>query len=107
MRYLQEQRRRRGAVLPIVTICLVGLMGFIALAIDIGMVAVGRNQAQNAADAAAVAGVRVLDGDEANQYHQSAALQAARHASEYAYRSADGQEGPRAFAEKRRPNWTG
>jgi enoyl-CoA hydratase/carnithine racemase len=38
---------------------------------------------------------------------RGAALQAARHASEYAYRSADGQEGPRAFAEKRRPKWTG
>ena len=36
---------------------------------------------------------------------RSAALQAARHASEYAYRSEDAQEGPRAFAEKRRPQW--
>jgi enoyl-CoA hydratase len=38
---------------------------------------------------------------------RSAALQAARHASEYAYRSEDAQEGPRAFAEKRRPQWKG
>jgi enoyl-CoA hydratase/carnithine racemase len=38
---------------------------------------------------------------------RSAALQAARHASEYAYRSDDAQEGPRAFAEKRRPQWKG
>jgi enoyl-CoA hydratase/carnithine racemase len=38
---------------------------------------------------------------------RSAALKAARHASEYAYRSADAQEGPRAFAEKRRPQWKG
>jgi enoyl-CoA hydratase len=38
---------------------------------------------------------------------RSAALAAARHASEYCYRSADAQEGPRAFAEKRAPNWTG
>ena len=36
---------------------------------------------------------------------RSAALQAARHASEYAYRSEDAQEGPKAFAEKRRPQW--
>lgn len=38
---------------------------------------------------------------------RSAALQAARHASECAYRSEDAQEGPGAFAEKRRPQWKG
>ena len=38
---------------------------------------------------------------------RSAALKAARHASEHAYRSQDAQEGPAAFAEKRRPNWLG
>jgi enoyl-CoA hydratase/carnithine racemase len=38
---------------------------------------------------------------------RSAALRAARHASETAYRSEDGQEGPKAFAEKRRPQWKG
>ena len=36
---------------------------------------------------------------------RSAALQAARCASESAYLSEDAQEGPRAFAEKRRPSW--
>src|ERR1700735_2138362 len=36
---------------------------------------------------------------------RSAALKAARHASEVAYRSQDAQEGPQAFAEKRRPRW--
>ncbi len=38
---------------------------------------------------------------------RSAALQAARHASEYCYNSLDAQEGPRAFAEKREPRWQG
>jgi len=38
---------------------------------------------------------------------RSAALQAARHASEHCYHSEDAQEGPRAFAEKRRPQWRG
>lgn len=38
---------------------------------------------------------------------RSAALQAARHASEYCYNSGDAQEGPQAFSEKRRPQWQG
>lgn len=43
----------------------------------------------------------------ATEMGRSAALRAARHASEYTYRSEDAQEGPRAFAEKRRPHWRG
>ena len=38
---------------------------------------------------------------------RSAAMQAARHASEYCYNSGDAQEGPNAFANKRRPQWQG
>ena len=38
---------------------------------------------------------------------RTAALRAARHAWERAYRSADAKEGPRAFAEKRAPVWKG
>jgi len=38
---------------------------------------------------------------------RSSALQAARTASEACYNSGDAQEGPRAFSEKRKPNWQG
>lgn len=38
---------------------------------------------------------------------RAAALRAARDAYEYAYNSEDAQEGPRAFAEKRKPVWQG
>ena len=41
----------------------------------------------------------------ATEMGRAAALQAARAAHEHAYMSDDAQEGPRAFAEKRRPRW--
>ena len=62
----RQSTRRSGAVLPLVTICLVGLMAFVALAIDVGMMAVARTQAQAAADIAALAGARTLDGTPSN-----------------------------------------
>jgi len=43
----------------------------------------------------------------ATEMGRAAALQAARAASEFTYMSDDAQEGPRAFAEKRTPNWQG
>jgi enoyl-CoA hydratase/carnithine racemase len=43
----------------------------------------------------------------ATEMGRAAALQAARAAHEHAYMSEDAQEGPRAFAEKRRPQWKG
>ncbi|MCE9534077.1 MAG: hypothetical protein K8T89_23610 [Planctomycetes bacterium] len=62
MTYIHNKRRRDAAVLPIVTVCMIGLMGFVALSIDIGMMTVARTQCQNAADIAALAGARTLDG---------------------------------------------
>src|SRR5712672_4834451 len=62
MRLNTRKQPRRGAVLPLVAICTVALMGMLALAIDIGMVAIARSQAQNAADSAAMAGARTING---------------------------------------------
>src|SRR5438067_1820786 len=76
MRHLPATHRRAGAVLPLVTVCLVGLVGFVALAIDVGMVAVARTQAQSAADVAALAGARTLDGKSANNNRVNAEAEA-------------------------------
>lgn len=52
-RYSGDQK---GVTLVLVTICLSVLLGFAALAVDIGYLMVARNEAQNVADAAALAG---------------------------------------------------
>ena len=54
--------RRRGSVLPLVVLTLVAMCGFVALAIDLGLIAVAKTQCQNAADAGAMAGARSLNG---------------------------------------------
>src|SRR5437870_3504596 len=63
------QQGRRGAVLPLVVLCSVALVGLIALAVDIGMVAVARSQCQNAADASAMAGARTINGNSTGTYN--------------------------------------
>src|SRR5688500_5819477 len=65
---------RRAAVMPLVILCVVALFALAALAIDFGIMAVARTQAQNAADTAAMAGARTLTGDTAanNNYTNAA-----------------------------------
>ena len=60
--------RRRGAVLVLLMVMLVALLTFVALAVDLGMLAVARTQCQDAADAAATAGTRTLNGTAGNNY---------------------------------------
>jgi hypothetical protein len=52
--------RRRGIVLPSAAICLVIALAFLALSIDLGYICMTRHEAQNAADAAALAGAQEL-----------------------------------------------
>jgi Flp pilus assembly protein TadG len=54
---------RRGSVLPLFCLALVAIAGFVALSVDVGMIAIARNQCQNAADNAAMAGARALNGN--------------------------------------------
>jgi hypothetical protein len=53
---------RRGSVLPLIVISLVGVCAFAALAVDLGMIVMAKTQCQNAADVAAMAGARTIDG---------------------------------------------
>jgi Flp pilus assembly protein TadG len=55
-------QRSRGTIIPLTAVCIIGLCGFLALSIDLGMLAIARSQIQDAADAAAIAGARSLNG---------------------------------------------
>ena len=57
---LKAVQNRRGVTAVIVAICLIMLIGFAALAIDIGYLYATRNELQNVADAAALAGAGYL-----------------------------------------------
>jgi Flp pilus assembly protein TadG len=54
---------RRGTVLPVLVFTIVVLVAFLALAIDLGMLATAKAQAQNAADLAALTAARTLNGN--------------------------------------------
>ena len=65
---------RHGAVLPMVTVSLIGLISFVALAIDLGLMTVARTQCQAAADAAALAGCRTINGTAGNNVPNAIAM---------------------------------
>jgi Flp pilus assembly protein TadG len=59
-RWLARSRDESGSVAVITAICLVFLVGFVALVLDVGHLYAVRSELQNAADAAALAGARAL-----------------------------------------------
>jgi hypothetical protein len=69
---------RRGSVLPLIVVSLTALLGFVALAVDLGLIAIARTQAQNAADCAALTGARTLSGDPLNNNNYANCEPAAR-----------------------------
>ena len=58
-----ESRSERGAILFIVAACLVVLLGFMGLAIDLGHAYNNKSLLQNIADACALAGGSALNGE--------------------------------------------
>ncbi|MEX0678312.1 MAG: Tad domain-containing protein, partial [Pirellulales bacterium] len=65
---------RHGVVLVLLLVAVITLFAFVALAIDLGMLAVVRTQLQDAVDVSAMAGTRTLNGDTSiNNNYSSAA----------------------------------
>ncbi len=57
---VSRARRRRGSALPLVAVCMPVVIGFAALAVDVGYLYDARAQLQRTADATALAGASVL-----------------------------------------------
>ncbi len=55
-------------ILALFALTIIALFSFLALAIDLGLIAMARTQCQAAADAAAMAGARTLNGSTGNNY---------------------------------------
>ena len=60
--FVGRPRHRRGTVLPLVALTIVAQLAFLALAIDLGMLAIAKTQAQQAADLVALTAARSLNG---------------------------------------------
>jgi len=58
--FIQKIKDQRGITAIVVAVMITVLMGFVGFAVDVGYVAATRNQLQNAADAAALAGAGLL-----------------------------------------------
>lgn len=72
-RLINRGGRRIGGTMILFVVCVIGLFGLLALGIEIGVVAVARSQAQNAADSAAMMGARTINGDSTNNYNLASA----------------------------------
>ena len=76
---------RRGTILSLLALTIVGLVAFLGLAIDLGMLAIAKTQAQDAADLAALTAARTLNGNPTGTYNQAAATTNAQNILTYNY----------------------
>ena len=74
---------RRGIVLPLLAMLLVITVGFLAMAIDLGMLAIAKTQVQQTADLSALTAMRTLNGNSASNYNQTAATTNAQNVVTY------------------------
>ena len=68
----KSSSQRHGAIVPMLAVSMVALIGIIALAVDIGILAQTKSQLQSAADAAALSGSRGLTGDTSTDNNRGA-----------------------------------
>jgi hypothetical protein len=61
MARLNRHPRRRGSLIPLLAVSAISLFAFVALSVDLGMLAVSRTECQNAADSSALVGCRTLN----------------------------------------------
>lgn len=59
----RRERSRRGSALVLFAVCLIPLLACVALAVDLGILTLAQTQLSDAADSAALAGARALNGD--------------------------------------------
>jgi Flp pilus assembly protein TadG len=81
--FVGRPRHRRGTVLPLVALTIVAQLSFLALAIDLGMVAISKTQAQQAADLVSLTAARSLNGSATGNYNQSGATTNAQNILSY------------------------
>ena len=79
----QALTRCRGTALPMIALAMVALTGFLALAIDVGMLAIAKTQTQQAADLAALTAARTVNGNSTNNYNVTTATTNARNVLTY------------------------
>lgn len=77
--------QRSGTVIALLALTIVVLIGFLGLAIDLGMLAIAKTQAQQAADLAALTAARTVNGDKSTTYNQSGATTNAKNILTYNY----------------------
>src|SRR5262245_21362446 len=77
MRLQRSNQSRRGTIVPLLAVTCVAVFALVALAVDIGLMALARTHCQNAADVAAMSAVRQLNRDAASNNHYKGAAPAA------------------------------
>lgn len=62
---------RPGSIMVWTLFVIIPIVAFVAMAVDLGLVMAARSECQNAADAAAMAGARTLNGNDASNFNYS------------------------------------